>query len=275
MSRREPPRSSAGQSTRGGAGRTRPPASRPTRKTGGGRKPLPEAQQRKPLPVLLIGGAVVAVIAVVAIVLSVVGGDGKDKQDANLQQYQKVTVTGTALPPFPAQSGSPDPAVGRPAPSLAGANFAGAPQQVNTGDGKPKVLIFLAHWCPHCQREVPLISKWVAANGRPQGVDVVGIPTGTTDERTNYPPSAWLEREQWPFPVLVDDQAQTAAQAFGLSSYPYFVFVGADGKVAGRTAGELETGKLERAIAELVAGRGATQQGGQRSQAPPTTAAEQ
>jgi cytochrome c biogenesis protein CcmG/thiol:disulfide interchange protein DsbE len=272
VSRREPPKSSSRPPAKSGSGKPGRPV-KPTRKTGsGGRRPLPAQQQRKPLPVLLIGGAVVAVIAVVALVLSL-GGDGGGGEEPEVEQFQEMTVRGTALPPFPANAGATDPAVGAAAPSLAGADFAGAAQQVNAGDGRPKVLVFLAHWCPHCQREVPLISKWVADKGRPEGVDVIGIATGTTPARPNYPPSEWLERERWPFPVLADDRTQSASRAFGLSSYPFFVFVGADGKVAGRTAGELETDRLEQAIAALAAGDTANQQGGQRSDVTTTTAA--
>ena len=65
------------------------------------------------------------------------------------------------------------------------------------------------------------------------GIDVTAVATGTNADAANYPPSAWLKREDWPFPVMADSADGTAANAYGLSAYPYFVLVDADGKVAG------------------------------------------
>ena len=95
--------------------------------------------------------------------------------------------------------------------------------------GKPQVVMFLAHWCPHCQAEVPRIVE-LAKDGAFEGIDVAAVATGTNADAPNYPPSAWLEREQWPFPVMVDSPEFTAAQAYGLPSYPYFVFADARGQ---------------------------------------------
>jgi hypothetical protein len=40
-------------------------------------------------------------------------------------------------------------------------------------------------------------------------------------------------------PVLVDDEARSVLNAFGLSAYPFTVVVDADGRVAGRATGAL------------------------------------
>ena len=45
------------------------------------------------------------------------------------------------------------------------------------------------------------------------------------------------------------------AQAFGLSGYPYFVFVDAQGKVVGRTSGEIEPDQLEGIFQALAKGQ--------------------
>ena len=80
------------------------------------------------------------------------------------------------------------------------------------------------------------------------------IATGTDETLDNYPPSAWLEREKWPFPVMADDAASHAASAYGLQFYPYFVFVDADGKVVGRATGELDPAELRTVLQKLAAG---------------------
>jgi thiol-disulfide isomerase/thioredoxin len=116
------------------------------------------------------------------------------------------------------------------------------------------VVLFVAHWCPHCQAEVPRIVK-LAKKKAFKGIAVSTVATGTNPGYPNYPPSAWLRREHWPFPVMVDSQLQTAAVAYGLPSYPYFVFVDAQGKVAGRASGEIAPSDLKKVLTALAAGK--------------------
>jgi thiol-disulfide isomerase/thioredoxin len=158
-------------------------------------------------------------------------------------------ITGTPLADF--QNPNGDPAVGRPAPAVAGADFKGTPVSIKA-DGRPKVVIFLAHWCPHCQAEVPLIQAWVGSGGMPSGVDIVSVATGIDPAAPNYPPDAWLAREGWTVPVIVDPTNSVAA-AYGLTAYPFWVFIGPDGNVRARSSGELPIADLEAAIRGLTA----------------------
>jgi thiol-disulfide isomerase/thioredoxin len=183
-------------------------------------------------------GVVIAAAAVVAFLVTQRGGD-----DSSLPDAETVQVEGSALPDF---TGDPDdPAVGMAAPGLTGTNIDGSGSiTIPAGQGRPRAIIFLAHWCPHCRREVPLIADWLRENGMPTNVDLYSVVTATSPDLPNYPPSTWLADAGWEPPVLLDDDAQTAAQAYGLQGYPYFVFVGADGKVAKRLAGEIPVSDL-------------------------------
>jgi thiol-disulfide isomerase/thioredoxin len=145
-----------------------------------------------------------------------------------------------------------DPAVGKTAPSLGGRTFSREPIAI-TNDGKPHVLVFVAHWCPHCQAEVPRIVAMERA-GQTSGVPVTAVATGTNENAPNYPPSAWLHEVGWPYPVLVDTASGTAARAYGLAAYPYLVFVDANGKVAARVSGEIAPADLQRMFSALAAG---------------------
>jgi thiol-disulfide isomerase/thioredoxin len=107
--------------------------------------------------------------------------------------------------------------------------------------GDAKVLLFVAHWCPHCQREVPRIQAYLDENPLPEGVELITVSTGVRPDGDNYPPSEWLAREGWQAPVLVDDDQGTVAATYGLSAFPYFVAVDSDGKVVARASGELST----------------------------------
>lgn len=158
-------------------------------------------------------------------------------------------ISGTPLPGFPG-SGAADPAAGQPAPEVTGTDFEGTPVSIKA-DGRPKVLLFLAHWCPHCQREVPVVQAWANAGGVPAGVDVMAVVTSIDPSAPNYPPDAWLEREGWTSPVIVDP-SNTVAEAYGLTAFPFWVFVGPDGTVRARLIGELTAPDLEAAIRGLT-----------------------
>ncbi|MEZ5171213.1 MAG: redoxin domain-containing protein [Acidimicrobiia bacterium] len=184
-------------------------------------------------PWLWVGVAVVVVAAVVLAILLTSSDNDAEKEAGEIGV--EVTTEGTALPVF--QGSAADAAVGQPAPVVTGVSPEGDP--VTIGGAGPQILVFLAHYCPHCQVEVPEI---VAASGSPDwpdNVEVTGITTATDDNRPNYPPSAWLDREDWPWPVMADDADSGAAGVYGISAFPYMVFIDADGNVALRTSGEL------------------------------------
>ncbi len=66
------------------------------------------------------------------------------------------------------------------------------------------------------------------------------MSTAVKADQNNYPPSDWLSSVGWSEQILLDNPDQSAAgNAYGLTGYPYIVFVGADGKVVQRASGEL------------------------------------
>lgn len=69
--------------------------------------------------------------------------DGTD--GPSIEQTRPVTVSGATLPVL--LEGGQDPAVinGMMMPELSGASFDGTPISI-TNDGRPKVILFLAHW---------------------------------------------------------------------------------------------------------------------------------
>jgi cytochrome c biogenesis protein CcmG/thiol:disulfide interchange protein DsbE len=211
------------------------------------------AQTRRfPVVWVVIGGIVVlGIVGIVAVALS---GGSKKSSDNGVAQVRPVRVEGAALPTFDSGS-STDPAIGTTPPTVVGENFAG--KRVTIGnDGRAKAIVFVAHWCPHCQREVPRIANYLKAKGLPQGVDLYIVPTSTDPALPNYPPSTWLQREGLgTVPTLVDDGQGSAFTAYGGSSFPYFVFIGKDGKVAARLAGEIDEAALPSLFDALAAGR--------------------
>jgi thiol-disulfide isomerase/thioredoxin len=183
----------------------------------------------------------------IALVVTVALARG-DEASTTDPQTSPVENTGSALPTL--ADAAQDPGVGMTIPTVSGTTLSGEPAAI-TNDGKAKVVVFVAHWCPHCRREVPLLSAHLGENPLPADVELVTVSTGVNENAPNYPPSAWLAREHWPAPVLADDSGGSAAQAFGLPGFPYFVFVGADGKVVARASGEITIDEFDRHVASI------------------------
>jgi thiol-disulfide isomerase/thioredoxin len=212
------------------------------------------AKQRRNRTILWGGLAVVVVIAIVVAVVAS-GGGSDDAASATKFETATVKVSGTPLPDYDAEK-SPDPALGDTIPTLDGSSLGdGGALTIgpDSGDGEPQMIVFVAHWCPHCQREVPELVA-LAKAGVFDGVKVSAVATSTASNADNYPPSAWLQREDWPFPVMADSTTGTAAQAYGLTAFPYFVMAYPDGTVAGRATGELSDDQIKANIKALKAG---------------------
>ena len=199
----------------------------------------PKTTSRKPLIYIGVAAALVVVVALAIAIASSSSSKTTGKADKAFVATE-AAANGTPLTPYD-EAAPVDPAVGRVTPTLSGQDF-DRQELIIGGDKRAKVMVFLAHWCPHCQREVPLLVSWLAKHPQPQ-VDLATITTGIDPNRPDYPPSDWLQREKWPTPVLVDGNS-AAATAMGLTSFPYFVVVGADGKVMKRGSGELSEDQI-------------------------------
>ena len=160
-----------------------------------------------------------------------------------------VTVEGSPLPALP--DGGADPAVGRAFPTLSGSAVLDAAPMRISNDGRPKLVVYLAHWCPHCQAEVPRIQEWLDDGGKPAGVDLVAVSTAVRSDRDNFPPAEWLAEEGWTVPTLADSSDSAAARAAGLTGYPFFVAVDGDGRVVERASGEQSIEDLEALIGRV------------------------
>jgi thiol-disulfide isomerase/thioredoxin len=202
-----------------------------------------------PIIVVGIGALVIAAAALAAVVLAPAASPTSSAGGPSPSTPIAISspAVGAALPAYAA--GPDDPAVGRPIPEVDGAAFDGTPVAIKA-DGKPKLIVFLAHWCPHCQREVPVVQSWLDTNGMPAGVELMSVVTAIDPNRPNYPPDAWLASEHWEVPVVVDADNQIAT-SYGLTAFPYWVAVRADGTVAQRLTGELTPEQID-ALVTLV-----------------------
>jgi cytochrome c biogenesis protein CcmG/thiol:disulfide interchange protein DsbE len=188
------------------------------------------------IPIVGIVFAVVAVLAVVAVVFA-----GNTEVGS---EYGEPQVQGQ-LPLMPPDAAVDTSATGEPAPIVIGADFDGNEVRIEN-DGRAKAVVLLAHWCPHCQNEVPEVQAWLDSGGGVGGVDLYSVATSMNSSRDNYPSSEWLEREGWTVPVVVDDQENSVYMAYGAGGFPFWVFLNSDGTVAARAAGRLGIEQLEQ-----------------------------
>jgi thiol-disulfide isomerase/thioredoxin len=199
----------------------------------------------------VIGAIIAIVIGAAAVVAITTSGSDGPSSDGLIEQTA-VSVSGDVLPAY--NDADPnDSALGMTAPVLTGKGFTG--NTITTeSTGTPMMLVFLAHWCPNCQREVPLLVEWNKAGKVPSGIDIIGIATGTDPANPNYPPSEWLAREEFPalWPVIADSKDNTAGDAFGLNGYPYFVLIDGNGKVVKRMSGQIPMDELTVLITALL-----------------------
>ena len=159
-------------------------------------------------------------------------------------EYQKVSATGGLLAPLP-ESGA-DTETGKSVAVLKGYDLQGRPVTIDpAGEGQATLVVFLAHWCQFCNREIPVLNKWRESGEVPTGLRVVGVTTGSKADQANWPPSKWMTAMKWPFEVMADSEAQEAAAAYGVAGYPFIAFVGANGKITARTSGEIPVEQLQ------------------------------
>ena len=178
---------------------------------------------------------------------------GDSKQLPIVEAEDVVTessVEGRGLPPFDTTEN--DVAVGQLAPIATGVDLLTNELVRVAPEGRPLVVAFFAHWCPHCQREVAAITEWLLANKLPSSVDLFAISTFEAPERGNHPPASWLREEGWKHPVIADSSSLAISDAFGVMSVPYFVFIEADGTVAFRISGNLGPRELSAAMKRLA-----------------------
>ncbi len=166
-------------------------------------------------------------------------------------EFQDVSVAGGALAQLP-ESGD-DPAVGKAAPTLTGFDLAGRPATIDPGsDGKATMVVFLAHWCPHCNREIPVLNEWKEKGLVPQNLRVIGVTTASRSDQANWPPSKWLVAMKWTFDQFADSEKQEASTAYGVGGYPFLVFIDAQGNVTSRASGEIPVEDITKAANEAA-----------------------
>ena len=193
----------------------------------------------------IIGGAVVLVLGL-AIAIGVTLSS--EPVAAGLPEGE-INVVGDSLPQYAGENDD-NVALGLAAPTFSAPDQNSEIFQLEK-NGNSKALLFLAHWCPHCQREVPVVQRFIDSNGVPPGIDVIAVATSIDRGRDNYPPQEWLEREGWS-ETQIYDLDREIGEAYGLNAFPYWVFLDKDLNVLARRTGNLPEDMVGALLIQLA-----------------------
>ena len=193
----------------------------------------------------IIGGAILLVIGLAV----AIGVTLSSEPVAAPLPEGETTINGEYLPKYAGENDD-NVAVGLPGPTFSGPNENSDIVSLEK-DGNAKALLFLAHWCPHCQREVPVVQSFIDSNGVPPGIDVIAVATSIDRGRDNYPPQEWLEREGWS-ETQIYDLDREIGEAYGLNAFPYWVFLDKDLNVIARRTGNLPEDMVGALLVQLA-----------------------
>jgi cytochrome c biogenesis protein CcmG, thiol:disulfide interchange protein DsbE len=180
-----------------------------------------EQARRRPRPIFLVVGIVLAVALGIGLFTGV--GTGGSKGSGNGATSGRPTVG--------------DPVPGFSLPRLGGGAAVSVPGD-GGGHGRPAVLLFFASWCGPCQTEIPALAT--ALRHHPTTVAVIGIDG--SDPTANA--LTFDRRSGVSFPVGADRSFSVTEGLFDFSGLPEAVFVRRDGTVVGVLYGALSAASL-------------------------------
>ncbi len=120
---------------------------------------------------------------------------------------------------------------------------------VSWSAGEPTVVAVWAPWCPHCQKELPVVAD-VAAEF-PE-VELVSVATSIGDQPSEYTPQSYMQEKGLSFPVALDDAEDTLGRGLGIEGFPTLYVVDADGVVRGSASGEPSEEDLRTLIGSVA-----------------------
>lgn len=120
----------------------------------------------------------------------------------------------------------------------------GKPFSLAALKGKPVLLDFWASWCGPCRRAMPDVEA-VEKQYRGQGLVVLGVNTG--EERDVV--ESFLKKNPLTYPEVLSGDSGIL-EAYQVSSYPTFVLIGRDGKIAAYQVGYGDIAMLRGMLAK-------------------------
>ncbi len=113
---------------------------------------------------------------------------------------------------------------------------------------KPTLLVFWASWCPHCQRELPVLQK-IYNDLSPKGVNVVGVSV----DQVSADAGGFLKNHAITFPNAYagSDRAQRVLATYGITGIPTVYVLDKGGTVKERYSGEIDDATIRSDFAKM------------------------
>jgi thiol-disulfide isomerase/thioredoxin len=195
----------------------------------------PAAQQRRRL--IAYGSVALLAIVVIATIV-VVNNNGVSNSASQAPVISQIKVGDTA-------------------PNFTVSTTGGPFQLAVNGKAKPTLLEVFATWCPHCQREAPVISTLAKKyQGRVNVIGVAGSDLAMDHEtpETQVDVYDWSQKYGATYPVAFDPNLDVAHKYMS-NGFPTVVLIGADGKVQSLRSGEMPPSDIEKALDASLAGQ--------------------
>ncbi len=146
--------------------------------------------------------------------------------------------------------------VGQTAPAFSVATTDGPFNSTNAG-AKPTLLEAFATWCPHCQREVPVLNGLFARYK--SKANIVGVSASPYAMDSATPESqadvvAFMQRFGATYPIAFDPNLDVAHK-YLQGGFPTLVLIGANGRIQAIASGEIAGKDLQNALDASLAGR--------------------
>jgi thiol-disulfide isomerase/thioredoxin len=211
---------------------------------------------------LVVAGVVILVLVLAVIAVLATSGSSNEPDESGVDprlpallrsEVRPIELEGAPLPAFASEG--QDLARGMRPPLLVGEDITGRVHTVSPDIEGSVLLVFLAHWCPACNQEVPVLVDLAASGQIPPDLKVYAVLTAMEPGRPGFPASRWLTDFGWPFETIMDEPdldrgPWKAAEAFGLTSFPYLVAI-KDGVVVDRWSGASPAELLAARIAAV------------------------
>lgn len=132
-------------------------------------------------------------------------------------------------------------AVGSPAPTIESVSLDGEPASLGALRGKVVLVNLWATWCEPCRHELPILADLYETETA-RGLAIVAI--NIDRKKTREEIATYIGKRKLPFTVWLDPEDRASA-ALGVSTYPFNVLLGRDGKVLWRRAGAIRPDDAE------------------------------
>jgi len=134
--------------------------------------------------------------------------------------------------------------VGQKAPSFTAETVGGGNVSVGGGEARATMLVFFATWCPHCQKEAPVISE---LESQYDGLRVVMVGIDGEDDPAKV--REFVERYRIESPAVYEPNL---GPKYGVSGYPTVYVLDGENRVVGAHSGEAPREVYEGWIEEAL-----------------------